>query len=505
MLNHLKNEAGFTRTENNAIAHASTESKVLNLFALGGALRQRTKEEVRDLLHDAWTDNDRLALRAIMFLSDIRQGQGERDFFKTAIDYIIQHDPKIAEKLLEIIPEYSRWDLVYQYADTKLENSMFQFVKKQFLADLETEKPSLLGKWLKSVNTSSKESVRLGRKTAKAFGMTEKEYRKALASLRAKIDVVEKSMSAQEWDKIDLRTLPGKAYSRYMQAWQRHIPVELEQYLEDVAEGKVQMKTSVLYPHDVMKDALRAYKIDPYAYWGSIKITLTDPVALKSAELQWKNLPDYVDGDSSYIIPIIDTSGSMGGQIDKSGTTAMLVAKSLGIYLAERLEGPFKNHYITFSENPILAELKGEDIARKYFNMKMIVANTNLEKVFSLILNTAIKHGVSAEEMPSKIVIFSDMEFDEAIEGRNNISLYESFKERFENSGYELPEVIFWNLYARNDQFPVQAHESGTALVSGYSPVTMKYMFGAPIPSPYETMVNVLDQLRYAVLDELFE
>lgn len=505
MLNYLKKAAGLKTTENGALTNISTSSSVLDLFALGGAVRNRGVQEVRDLIDSAWKEDKMMALRAIMFLSDIRQGQGERDFFKTSISYIIQHEPLLAAKLLELIPEYSRWDLVYEYVGTSLEVSMFRFIKEQFTKDLSAPNPSLLGKWLKSANTSSEESRKLGRATAAAFGMTEKQYRKALSTLRAKIGVVEKSMSAQEWEKIEVSTLPGMAYSRYMQAWKRHIPAKLERYLTDVSEGKVEMKTSVLYPHNVMKAAIAAYAQDYDYRHGSFSLRINDPIALKSAQLQWENLPDYVAGEKEYIIPVIDTSGSMETNIDSGSTTAMLVAQSLGIYLSERLAGPFKDHYITFSEMPILAKLKGEDIARKYLNMEAIISSTNIEAVFSLILDTAIKNKVSVEEMPSKIVIFSDMEFNQAVKGRADVTLFDSVKERFEAAGYSMPQVIFWNLCARHDQFPVNSHETGTALVSGYSPVTFKFMLGEKIPSPYENMLKVLNQPRYAVLDKLFE
>jgi len=493
MLNHLKNtSAGFARTENNALSHASTGSKVLNLFALGGALRERPVSQVRDLIHEAWSDSKSLAIRAIFYLADVREGQGERDFFKTAIKYLIDHSPEVASRIIPLIPEYSRWDLVYQFVGTKLEESMFEFVKEQFAIDMKAETPSLLGKWLKSVNTSSEESKTLGRLTAKKFGLSEKDYRKSLSTLRGKIGVVEKAMSARNWDKVDLDKIPGMAYSRYMNAWKTHIPTKLEKYLLDIANGKLTMKTGVIYPHNIMKDALQAF-------------AAKDAVKTQSTELQWRDLPDYVDGDMEYIIPVIDTSGSMQSTIDTSGTKAELVARTLGIYLSERLAGEFKNHFITFSSRPILAEIKGETLARKYLNMPSIIDNTNIEAVFDLILNTAIKHKVTVEDMPSKIVIFSDMEFDQSVSKRVDITLFQLIKERFVEAGYNMPQLIFWNLQARNDQFPVNQHETGAALVSGYSPVTFKYMLGKPIVSPYENMMEVLNGPRYASLEVLVQ
>jgi len=494
MLNYLKGStAGMARTENGAYAHASTGSKVLNLFALGGAVRQREEQEVRDLIHEAWNEDKSLAIRAIFYLADIREGQGERDFFKKALSYITQHNPIIASRIIPLIPEYSRWDLVYEFVGTPLEGQMFSFVKEQFLKDMKTETPSLLGKWLKSVNTSSEESNKLGRLTATKLGLSEKDYRKSLSALRSKIGVVEKQMSAKNWAEIDFDRIPGMAYSRYMNAWKTHIPTKLQKYLEDVAAGKTDMKTGVLYPHNVMRDALSAeYQ--------------RDKTSIQSTELQWKNLPDYVNGDQEYIMPVIDTSGSMSTGIDTSGTTAELVARTLGIYLSERLAGPFKNHFIIFSETPLVGELKGETIARKYINMPQINArNTNIEAVFSLILDTAVRHNLTQEDMPTKVVMFSDMEFDSAIQGRKDVTLFNSIEKRFLAAGYKLPQLIFWNLSARHDQFPVDQHQSGAALVSGYSPVTFKYMLGKPIASPYENMLEVLNSPRYAGLVKVVE
>jgi len=497
----------LVETQNGALTNASTGSEVLNLFSLAGAMRNRDEKEILAMVEAAWNDSPDLALRTIFFLADIREGQGERRFFKIALAYLIKVAPEIAAKVIELIPEYSRWDLVYEFEGTSLEDEMFSVVKKNFFEDKAhldaDEDVSLLGKWLKSINTDSDESRRLGRKTVEALGISLPQYRKTLSALRAKIDVVEKKMCAKEWDKIDLNHVPGNAFKKYSQAWSKHVPEKLEKYLEKVESGELKMKSSVLYPYHILQSSRRA----------------NDDSQRKAAELQWRDMPNYMEGSDRFVIPVIDTSGSMTSSVGSCDVSALEVAVSLGMYVTERLTGPFKNHYISFSDTPILDSFRGATLAEKYDNMKNIVANTNIEAVFDIILRTAIANQVPVEEMPSQLLIFSDMEFDSCVStnassgrsrwgstaGGNEVkTLFQQMKTNFANAGYELPDVVFWDLNSRSTQFPVSQHESGAGLVSGFSPATLKSILSGKGLTPMENMLAVLDNPRYAALSELF-
>ena len=501
------NRNGLVETNNGALAHASSGSEVLNLFGLAGAMRNANDKELKTLIHKAWQDDRDLALRVFFYLGDIRGGQGERRFLKEAINYLIEKDPEIAEKIISLIPEYSRWDLVYEFEGTKLEKEMFQEINKQFTEDMTSlakgESVSLLGKWLKSINTDSDESRRLGRKTAEALGLSLPQYRKALSKLRAAIDVVEKKMCAQDWEEIDFNKVPGHAFKKYRAAWSKHIPEKLEGYIKRVETGEIKMKSSVLYPYHIVQNSFSA-KTD---------------AERKTAELQWRDLPNYLEGTTDFIIPVIDTSQSMTTAIGDGTLTAMLVAKSIGLYVSERLAGPFKDHYITFSSRPILGKFTGNTLAQKVENMKSIVENTNIEAVFDIILRTALTNQTPAHEMPTKILILSDMEFDSCVQTNSTQNsgwvhgvaqkgqlktLFQTMKSKFEQAGYELPDVVFWNLNAQGTRFPVSQHETGAALVSGFSPSVLKSVLSGKGLTPMEIMMAVLDNPRYAALSELF-
>ena len=174
------------------------------------------------------------------------------------------------------------------------------------------------------------------------------------------------------------------------------------------------------------------------------------------------------------------------------------VALSLGIYFAERNTGAFRNHFITFSEKPQLVEIKGETILDKvrYCHGFNEVANTNIQKVFELILRTAVKNKVPQAEMPSTLYIISDMEFDYCAEGAD-LTNFEYAKKIFAEAGYQLPRVVFWNVQSRNQQQPVTQNEQGVALVSGCTPRIFS-MLQSGILSPLCYMLDILGAERYA-------
>lgn len=488
----LMNVAGKAVTENGAVTNASTGSEVLNLFALGGAVRKRTLSDVIDLIDAAWREDQDLTLRTIFYLGDVRGGQGERDFFFNALRYVAFKNKALAVRLLHLIPEYSRWDMVFAFIKTPVEAEALAFLREQFLKDQLSEHPSLLAKWLPSPATKSKKE--LAAVVARAFKMELGEYRKARANLNRRISTVEVKMSAREWDSIDYEKVPSKAFMNYQKAFERHGYEKMQKFVEKVQSGEAKVKSDVLYPHEIVRKALSA--------------TGTEVLTLQSA---WDNLPNYIKDDRRGIA-VIDTSGSMT-QSSLDGVQPILVAKALGMYLAERLTGPYKDHYITFSEEPIMAKFHGATIANRYNNMKEIVASTNVEAVFDLILNVAVQNNLSQEDLPTHLYIFSDMEFNEATTSgryyRHNktptLTLYQEISKRYAEYGFKMPQTIFWNLDARNNQHPVTQHESGAALVSGFSPSTFQYIMEGKILTPYETMLKVLCSPRYIGLRDLFE
>ena len=208
--------------------------------------------------------------------------------------------------------------------------------------------------------------------------------------------------------------------------------------------------------------------------------------------MTWNALEDHVGEQNSLVV--IDGSGSMY----RDGNPApIIVAHSLGLYFAERNTGEFANHFITFSRTPQLIEVKGKNLLEKLRYMATFneVANTNIQAVFELILNTAVKNKLAKEEMPERIIIVSDMEFDYCAEN-SSVTNFEYAKKIFEEAGYSLPKVIFWNVASRKLQLPVTQNEQGVSLVSGCNARLFEQIL-ADNTNPYTYMMEVVESKRY--------
>jgi len=469
MLDELKKETNFTRTENDALTHKTTTNSNLDFFALGGALRKRTEEDIQLIFSNAFTTDDKLALKTLFYLRDILEGQGERRTFRVIIKYLGNEYSERIKKLIKYVPEFGRWDDLMYLLDTKVEKDVIVFIKEQYEKDLKEKVPSLLGKWLPSENASSYKTKVLAKKVRKALSITSKEYRKSLVILRDKIKIVEKLISEKKWGEIDYGHLPSKAGLKYRSAFSKHDAERYSEYLDDVKAGKKTINASALYPYEIVGKVL-------------------DGQSDETLNILWSNLPNYVKEDENAIV-VADVSGSMIG-------LPMNISVSLALYYAERNKGKFANHFITFSNNPVLVEIKGKDVCEKISNISRADwdMNTNIEAVFDLILHTAIKYKLPQKEIPKKIYIISDMEFDRCTE-EPNATVFSELKRKFKEKDYKLPELVFWNVDARQNQFPVTSEDNNVQLVSGASPILFKQIVSGK--SAYDLMVEILSSERY--------
>lgn len=492
-MTELKNANNFGYTENGAIKRNSTLNGLCDLFALGGSYRNRSDEDCITLFKAAFKEDEAHALKCLFYLRDVRGGQGERRFFRVVTHWMASYETDAMRRNLEFVPFYGRWDDFYIFVGTPLEDEVFKIMKHQLALDVSCKTPSLLAKWLKSENTSSKESRHLAVITRNHFGMTAKQYRKTLSTLRERIRIVERLMSENRWDEIEFDKIPSRAGVIYRNAFARRdvIKAKYEAFAKDT-ETKV--NASALYPHDI---AHRAF--------GATYKKLDDPDRLM-LQKYWDNLPNYYGDNIENGIAVVDVSGSMRG-------TPMEAAVSLGAYIADKAHGPFANHFITFSGNPQLVKFEGADITDKLY--RCIGAdwgmNTNVEAVFDMLLNTAMKQSVNPEDMPSRVYIFSDMEFDQCVTSgpvdtgrwsdsdrlvgsRGINTLFEAMKAKWARYGYKMPSCIFWNLDARNNNIP--AIGDGFSYVSGFSPVMIQQILSGK--DGLDLILEKLDSERYA-------
>ena len=499
---HLSPEyPNISITENGAIGYKTTGKNLVDLnFALS-SMRNMSELDIWRQFILAYNENPTLALLWLFFARDVREGCGERRTFRVIFERFSYENPEVAIRLIPLIPFYGRWDDVidihFSSAPCKVRDAALDMITKQIQSDIlcfNTNQPiSLLCKWMPSLYTSSKETRRRAEVLRSALGWAPKQYRRNLAGLRKRINVVEQDMSANKWDEIDYKSVPSRASMNYRDAFVRHDGDRYFQYLEDVKSGKSKINSGVLFPYDIV-----------HAYpWNSVDYTL---------EEQWKALPNKVPDNQSTLV-VVDGSGSMGSTVGNTNVTCHDVARSLAIYFAEKIKGPFNNTFITFSANPRMIHFDDDltlcaklDILRHYDEC----SNTDIERTFDLLLDAAVRHHMKQEDLPANILILSDMEFDMATwrggwywgvedpkkTGPVDQALFDEIRYRWEKAGYKLPRLVFWNICSRTGTIPLTTNSLGVALVSGFSPNIADMVMSAEL-DPYKCLLSKLYSSRY--------
>ena len=481
-MNALKEENNFKVTENGATAKKSTMSKLYDLFALGGAYRSRTESDCVLLFKEAFEENTEYAMKCLTYLRDILCGQGERRFFRVCLHWLGMNYPKAAARNLVtwVKDGFIRWDDLFVLLDTPAESALITLINHQLVDDMQTYNLSATGpvslcaKWLPSENTSSIESRHRARKIIAALHLTPREYRKMLSKLRERINIVERLMSQNRWDEIDFSKIPSRAGLLYRNCF-RNKGLIAEKYKAFAENKDTTVNAKTLYPYDVVAAAIKCMRSN--SYWDYNAPSLNDTERLM-VNKYWNNLTDYFNGASLNAMVVCDTSGSMTSSYGLS-TAPINVAISLALYTAERAKGPFANHYISFSREAKLVETVGVDFCDKVDRIVKadLCENTNLESVFDLVLITAIRNNVRPEDIPKSLIIVSDMEVDDATNNyRNHFDkevFMDTMRRKWNTLGrgkYEFPNLIYWNVCARNNTF-LEDPRSGITFVSGCSPV----------------------------------
>ncbi len=493
MLESLKKEANIAYTENGAVACATTGSDCVDFFATAGALRRERDTEIFTRFFRAFAEDKDTALKLLFYVRDARGGLGERRVFRVILRRLAVDYPATVRKNLIHIPFFGRWDDCLALFGTPCEEDALSLMKRQFDADLESaaegKNVSLLAKWLPSVNASNAETVRCGKKIARAFGMTDADYRKALVSLRTKIRILENNLRERDYT-FDYEKQPSRAMLKYRKAFYRNDCARYELFLKQVSAGESKLHADQVMPYEL---------VEPYLQWNywtdenrSMMRSLSDGEST-ALNATWASMPDF--GGKENALAVVDTSGSMYGP---SGPMPAAVAFSLGLYFAEHNRGAFKNHFIEFSERPQLIELKGETFVDRlrYAASFNEIADTNLEAVFDLILSAAVKNNLPAGELPAKLYIITDMEFNGCVLNADR-SVFNNASSRYAEHGYRLPDVVFWNVASRHRHQPVTLNEQGVALISGCTPRLFAMAAGKTF-SPYRLMLDILENRRYA-------
>ena len=459
MLEALMKTANETYTENGAVTYRTSGKDCLDLFASIGALPHADDRDICNRFLKAYADNRDLAMKILFYARDVRGGLGERRVFRSILTWLASNEKGSVVKNLPFIAEYGRWDDVLVLLKTPCREEALALLKEQFRADL----------------AALDDSGDISKMIAKAFGLSDRDYRKALVKLRARIRIIENNLREKDYS-FDYAKQPSKAMFKYRKAFLRNDGERYGAFLQKVERGEVKLHTGTLMPYELVE---RAYACSEEER--------------RSLDVTWRMLEDFTTEENALVVA--DGSGSM-----YCGSKPMpaAVAQSLAIYFAEHNKGKFHNHFLTFSMMPQLVEIKGNDFVEKVRYCKTFdeCANTNLEAVFDLVLRAAAENHVPQAEMPAKLYIISDMEFDTCVEN-SSMTNFENAKARYAAAGYKLPDLVFWNVDSRHEQQPVKENDRGVALVSGCSPRIFSMVMDGEL-NPYAFMLSVIDTERYA-------
>lgn len=451
------------RTTNGMKAVNTTGASIVDLFFNIGSARNN-QAGIKTQFARAYAEDKTLAARTLFWARDVRGGAGERQTFRTLMLELEATDPRTLIKLLPHVPEYGRWDDLLIFNTKEVKEVAYNICALGIRSG-----DGLCAKWMPRKGLQAAELRRV-------LNMTPKQYRKTLVSLS---NTVEQKMCAQEWTQIEFGKLPSIAAKQYMKAFLKHTPDQYAAYKAALVKGDAKINASAIFPHDVIVGMKR----------GDVQV----------GKAQWEALPNYLGDGDNFILPMVDVSGSMQTPTGPGANTMCLdVAVALGLYLADKQKGAFAGMFLTFSGVPELLQLKG-DIAQKMRQMSDSHwgMNTDLSRAFNTVLETAIRGNVPAAEMPKYILIMSDMQFDACV----NFSAIEMIRSKYNAAGYEMPNVVFWNLNGRYGNQPVTVNEKGVALVSGFSPAIMTSVLAAENMDPMSIVLSTINSDRYAAIN----
>lgn len=451
-----------TQTTNGMVALTHTGSELTDLFFNIGSSRNN-QDTAKMQFARAFGANPLLATKILFWTRDVREGAGERQTFRNLLVELEQMRPDVVVKNIALIPHFGRWDDLLALKSFAGRTAAFKLIAETLRN--QRDGYQLCAKWMPRKGA---DAVAL----RNSMNLSPKAYRKLLVH---STNVVETAMCAGDWSKINYEHVPSIAAKQYQQAFGKHDPQGYATYKTKLVSGEAKINASAIFPHDVIQGIRRG-----------------DAVV---AQAQWDSLPNYL-GDSM-ILPMVDVSGSMCCPAGGSSVTCLDVAVALGLYVANKQQGAFHKAFLTFSAHPTLQYLQGNDIVSQLNEMDHAAwdMNTNVEKAFHLILNTATKGNVPQTEMPKYILILSDMQFDQCAQEPND-SAMSMIRRMYSDAGYEVPKVIFWNLNASGNA-PVEFKEGGTALISGFSPAVMKSVLKAENFTPWDVMCQTINSPRY--------
>ena len=486
----LDSMANASTTANGGATNASSLSACVDFFFQIGAMRGQDEEVIYSAFSAAFEQNPQVALRTLFWARDVREGAGERRSFRVCLTRLAQRRPAcFSDGVFYCMPVFGRWDDMLSLFDTPVETTALEVISSAlYNAD------GLCAKWM----PREKSSKRIyAQRIRKFMGLSSSAYRKMLSGLTR---VVESQMCAGDWDEINYSHVPSQAMRIYKKAFERHSPEAWATYMEGLVAGTEKVNAAAIHPHEILAPYIVG---SPNSVsWGYSSNRGVDVGEIPHiVEYQWYSLPNWLMNNPNRILPVVDTSGSMECAYNGGSVRPIDVSVSLGLYIAERNNGPFANHMITFSSRPKMQRIQGDNLRERLSSVCSAEwgQSTNIEATFEAILHHAKASGASQYDMPNMILILSDMEFNQC--AQIDETAMQSIRRQYEEVGFHLPKIVFWNLNAGKENVPVRFDESGTALISGFSPSIMKSLMEEGEITPEGVMLNTVMADRYSTIE----
>ena len=450
--------------------YSTTYNANLDMFSM--LSRNMNKKRVLQIFKNAYAEDKKLSVANLLYLLDIREGKGERKLFKTCFKWLCENDPEYAKKVLYQIGELGRYDYILVGLRTPIEEDVLKLIKKQLREDYNAEYPSLLAKWLPS-RYRARDGYNVAKYLVEKLGATRSDYRKTLTRTRKKLNLVETAIAKKQYDNIDFEKVPTKAMLRYRKLFEKYCNEQYSEYLDKASKGEKKINTKGLFAYEIISKIFSTFNMTK------------EEENLYQA--MWEQQKDVLNGYNGNILVMADTSGSM------TWGRPMPIWSSIGfaLYIAERNKGAFKDYYMTFSSRPLLQKVIGRTIVDKLGNVESIIEDTDIDKAFELLLETAKNNNIPKEEMPTHIVIISDMEFDRGVYSKDGTN-FSGWKKAFEESEYKLPKIIFWNVSTNVMGTPVTKFENDVAMINGFSTSVFENILNIEKLTPLNVMFEKL-------------
>lgn len=465
----------ITTTRNGAFSYKKTTSNRVNLFYK--TCRGIDNKELYELLDESWSEDKLDTLKLIAYTRDIRGGKGEREIFRKMLEWLSKKDPEVLKNNLKQLLEFCRYDDIFVLFNTQLEEFCVDLLVDTIKKDnVSKDSVTLLAKWLPSENNSTDKKYKITKKICEKMKITPRIFRKKyLTPLRKKIDIIETKLCQKLYSDIDFSKIPSYAMKKYKKLFEKSIQEEFTLYKSKLSKGETKINSDILFPHEIVKQYMDNKEVDIIF------------------EEQWKNISQKTNKLKDCLV-LSDVSGSMEG-------TPMYVSIALGILISSNTSENFRDLVLTFETNPRFHNIKADTLLKKIQILSKAPwgGSTNFYRAMLKILEVSVQNNIKQEDMPKKLIVISDMQFDMA--DRSYYSNYQSLVNLYKTKGYDVPGVVFWNVNGCSKDSPVNdQNEQNVSLVSGFSKDILNCILEGNDFSPYSTMRTAIDNPRYSCL-----